>query len=292
LATTGLYLGVGSPGLPDRPRAARLAIPLDQLPASEVIARVEARLKEVPEDVRGWDLIAPIYLQRNRFRDAQTAFRNALQIGGETPQRQAGLASALVAEARGAVTDEAFALFQTASAAAPALIRPRFWLAAGLEQRQRPDAAIAMYQSILSLKPADARLVNAVQARLAELTPQQERRKAADAAKDAQPKDEPGPDAAQIADAGKMTPAARREMIEGMVASLDARLRQNGKDLAGWQRLIRSYIVLGRTTDAQNALSRARKALADETADLAALNQMAAAAGLSQPDAVGEQQTQ
>ena len=45
-------------------------------------------------------------------------------------------------------------------------------------------------------------------------------------------------------------------MIETMVASLDEKLKQNPRDTEGWMRLIRSYVVLGKTDEARAALRR------------------------------------
>jgi cytochrome c-type biogenesis protein CcmH len=70
-------------------------------------------------------------------------------------------------------------------------------------------------------------------------------------------------------------------MIEQMVAGLDQRLSEDGRDLAGWQRLIRAYTVLGRRDDALAALARARAALAQETQSLEALGELAKSLGLA-----------
>ncbi len=55
---------------------------------------------------------------------------------------------------------------------------------------------------------------------------------------------------------------------------------QLGRDLAGWQRLIRALTVLGRKDEAVAALGRARKSLADEPTALAALSDLAKSLGL------------
>src|SRR5690606_5030859 len=73
----------------------------------------------------------------------------------------------------------------------------------------------------------------------------------------------------------------RKRMIEDMVAGLDKRLTEDGRDLEGWQRLIRSYAVLGRRDDALGALTRARAALAEEAQALEALSALARTLGLS-----------
>jgi cytochrome c-type biogenesis protein CcmH len=74
----------------------------------------------------------------------------------------------------------------------------------------------------------------------------------------------PGPSAADIAAAAKMDPNAQNEMIRTMVARLADRLKQNGSDVAGWERLLRAYMVLGDQAKAQAAAADARKALAGD----------------------------
>ena len=71
----------------DEPLAARLSAPQTPPGAPDadmrtLIARAEARLKAHPEDGRGWDVLAPIYLRLNRRGDAVGAFRNAIRILG------------------------------------------------------------------------------------------------------------------------------------------------------------------------------------------------------------------
>src|SRR5690606_2847424 len=74
------------------------------------------------------------------------------------------------------------------------------------------------------------------------------------------------------------------EMIEGMVAGLDARLRENPNDAEGWQRLVRSYIVLQRTDDAQDALQRGISALGNDSAAARELAVFANELGISLPE--------
>jgi cytochrome c-type biogenesis protein CcmH len=57
-----------------------------------------------------------------------------------------------------------------------------------------------------------------------------------------------------------------------MVARLADRLKQNPNDAAGWQRLIRAYVVLGDRAKAQDALATARKNFAAQQDTLDSLN--------------------
>jgi len=69
-----------------------------------------------------------------------------------------------------------------------------------------------------------------------------------------------------------MKPDAQNEMIRGMVARLADRLKQDGSDLAGWERLLRAYMVLGDREKAHAAAADARKALAGDADKLRRLD--------------------
>ena len=77
-----------------------------------------------------------------------------------------------------------------------------------------------------------------------------------------------------------MTPEQRQQFIEQMVAGLAARLKTDGKDLAGWMQLVRSYVVLGRSEDANTALAQARSNFAGDEKSLAQLEALAQVLGL------------
>jgi cytochrome c-type biogenesis protein CcmH len=104
-----------------------------------------------------------------------------------------------------------------------------------------------MLTALLAETPADAPWREPIQAALAGLG-------------DAAPPSGPGAD--DIAAAEEMSPDEQTAMIEGMVSGLAARLEDNPDDAEGWLRLIRSYVVLGKTEDAAEA---ARAALAGVT---------------------------
>jgi cytochrome c-type biogenesis protein CcmH len=62
-----------------------------------------------------------------------------------------------------------------------------------------------------------------------------------------------------------MSEEDRNAMIETMVAGLDEKLRKDPQDLEGWFRLVRSYVVLGRASDARDAVRRATEALGKDS---------------------------
>jgi cytochrome c-type biogenesis protein CcmH len=265
VAALGLYLFLGSPQYPSQPLSARADRPQD---IAAMIAAVEHHLAVAPDDGEGWDVIAPIYLRLGRYDDAARAYGNALRLLGSAADRETRYGDALVRANGGTVTAGARAAFERAAAADASDPRPRFYLAMALAQDGKREEAIAAWTALISDAPVDASWVPIARQQLAAL---QAGEGAAPAA---------GPTAADVGAAADLTPADRQAMIEGMVASLAARLETTPGDAEGWARLVRSYMVLGRTDDARAALAKARMALVADAAGLAAVEAAAKEAGV------------
>jgi cytochrome c-type biogenesis protein CcmH len=264
LVSWGLYAAIGSPGLPAQP----LQVRLQQNPAdssiAELVARAEAHLASNPTDARGWDVLAPVYLRIGRHGDAVSAYRRAIQLDQPTPARETGLGEALAANAGGLVTVEAQAAFERALEIDPTYARARFLLATGYAQEDRMDDARAIWTAMRAELPADSPWQPLLVEALGEPP-------VADA---------PGPTQAEVEAAGAMGEAERTQMVETMVAGLDQRLRDNPNDGEGWQRLIRSYLVLGRQDEARAALDRGLAALGRDSAIGSELLALAEALGI------------
>ena len=104
IGAAALYLALGSPQLPGQPLAERAGAVRQDRSIQNLVSQVEAHLERNPNDARGYEVVAPVYLRLGRFEDAVRARRNALGYGGETAQRQADLGEALAAAANGIVT--------------------------------------------------------------------------------------------------------------------------------------------------------------------------------------------
>ncbi len=281
LVSAGVYLRLGAPNVPDMPLAARLDAPADQAPVLQMIAKVEQRLNQYPEDGKGWDVIAPIYMSLGRYPNAAEAFGNAMRILGETPQRLAGYAQAALLAGDGVVSDDVRRAALKLLELEPGRSDAQLWLALGDEQEGKLAGALASYRRILAGAPAEwpwraatEERIRAMQARLAGV-PLAEGAKTSDALA-AEPTVRPnGPSAADVAAARDMSPDQQSVMINDMVGRLAKRLDRDGKDLAGWLQLMRAYKVLGRSEDAAKALANAKRNFAD---DAKALNEIDAAA--------------
>ncbi|MCS0501108.1 c-type cytochrome biogenesis protein CcmI [Ancylobacter mangrovi] len=266
-----LYILLGSPQLSPQPLAARLNARPEEADVAVLIRKVEEHLEANPDDGRGYEVIAPIYLRIGRTSDAVRAWSNAIRLLGSSPSRQSGLGEAMVADADGVVTAEASAAFQQALAQDPKDPKARYFLGLAAEQDGKTAEAAAYWSALAADSPAGAPwlpLVHAALARVGATAP---------APQTAQM---PGPGAADVAAAEDMTPEQRSQMIRGMVERLSARLAEDGDDLEGWLRLMRAWTVLGDADKAKAAAADARDHFGKDDAALARIDALARELGL------------
>ena len=280
LAALSLYLIYGSPRLPDQPLIARLQDPASDKNLEVLVARVEARLREHPEEGEGWEVIAPVYMGWRRYADAAEAYRQSIRLLGESPKRLASYGQSLVLGTNGVVTEDARKALERALVLDPKLIEPRLVLIIAKEQDGQLAAAIEDWRDMLATAPADAPWRKLVGQRLAE-----DEAKLAGKAVPTRPEAAPGPvpqgpTPDDVAAAQNMSPADRQAMIETMVQGLANRLDQKGDDLAGWLKLVRAYTVLDRKDDALKALEKAKAQFSGNGGALQQLDALAAELGL------------
>ena len=275
LLTLALYLAYGSPSMPSGSLATRTEVGREQAQLAGMIAQVEARLRQAPDDGKGWEVIAPVYLKLGRYADAATAYANAARLQGESVKLLAGLAEASILGKDGVVTEEARTAYEKILKIEPGRVEPRFWLAVGKEQDGRLPDALADYTALLNEAPPDAAYRAAVEVRIKEISALMSA-----PGEQAPAKAPTGPSAVDLEAAARLSPEQREQMITGMVEGLAQRLKSNGKDLAGWQRLLRAYSVLGRRDDARAALAEARRNFEGDARALSALSGLAATLGL------------
>jgi cytochrome c-type biogenesis protein CcmH len=244
-----LYLALGSPRLPGAPLSARIDLPLEERSLESMIAQVEKHLEKNPQDGRGWEVLAPVYLRAGRFDEAVKARQNALRLLGPTPAREADLGEALTAAANGIVTAEAKEALDRA-ARDPDQDKAQFFLGLAAEQDGKPIEAAAIWRKLLASAKPDAPWRPLIEQSLARVDP-----KAASS----------GPTLDDMAAAQSLSPEQRSAMIAGMVERLAARLREDGSDFDGWLKLARAYVVLGQPDKARAAVADARVTFRDDS---------------------------
>jgi cytochrome c-type biogenesis protein CcmH len=138
----------------------------------------------------------------------------------------------------------------------PDELKAKFYVGLAAEQDGDRAKAAEIWRAMTKNAPADAPWLPMVREALARVDPSQ----SANAA--------PAPTADDIAAAGAMSEKDRGEMIRNMVTRLADRLKENGSDVEGWQRLLRAYLVLGEREKAVSAASAAKRALSNDTEKL------------------------
>lgn len=292
----GIYLAVGSPGQPDRPLAERLAerpvrpsqaeaeerfraeagpvVPAGGEDYAAMVAQLEEVLARRPDDAEGLRLLGTALMRQERYGEAWPVLERLIALVGAEAgaDLHAAKAESMVLAAGGYVSPEAELAIRRALETDPSNAMARYYAGLTLAQEGREAEAAVLWQGLVDTAPPDAPWRDFVAGMLAEL-----RRSLAGGV--------PGPSPEEVAAAEGMTPEARQAMIEGMVASLDARLAAENGTAEEWFRLISSYARLGRMEEAGKAYDRAIEAIGSD-ADRQALRMAVRSVGLGPDGAV------
>jgi cytochrome c-type biogenesis protein CcmH len=266
----GGYLIFGTPNMPQQPYAARFDQSPEAQRVTEMVERVEDRLREHPEDGAGWDVIAPVYLRQQQYHDAVFAFQQALRLNGESAARLEGLGEAMVLRDNGQVNQTARMAFSEALKRNPESLKAQFWVAVSDEQDGNYEQAAEAYRKIIEASPEGAPWRMMVGTRLAVVQQQL----------DPTGSSAPALSPEMMRSAEDMTREERAQMVENMVAGLAERLEAEGNDLDGWLRLMRAYTVLGKSGEAEQAAASARENFKDDPSALERINSAARQLGL------------
>lgn len=266
LVALASYLKVGAPNQPDMPIASRRAG--ENFTLAAAIPEVETRLKAHPNDGRGFQVVAPIYLRMGRFQDAARAYRASLRLLGENAEERASLGQALTMAADGVVTAEARGAIDQALVDDPKQPVARFFHAVAVEQDGDKDRARQLWEALEADTPAGAPWMDAVRQHLDKLSGATQSNAGARQAGQTR------------TDIAALPPEQRRDAIRAMVGGLAEKLSKNGHDLQGWLQLIRSYVVLGERQKAEAAIASARAQLAGDAQAPARIDELVNQLGL------------
>jgi cytochrome c-type biogenesis protein CcmH len=262
-----LYTVLGSPDLPGEPIAGRDAGGGQANSIGALIAKIETHLEAEPNDGRGWEVVAPVYMRLERYDDAVKARRNALNLLGATAEREVDLGEALTAAAGGVVTVDAKAAFERAATIEADHFKAMFYLGLAAQQDGNGGEAARIWRNLIAKAPPGAPWLAVVRQSLARVEGPSATPLGAPVVTP------PGPRPDDVAAAGEMAPEARIQMIRGMVERLAIRLHEDGSDVDGWLRLLRAYMVMGERDKAKAAAGEARGALAREPEKLRLLDE-------------------
>jgi cytochrome c-type biogenesis protein CcmH len=257
----GLYLVLGTPGIPDQPLAAREqpgSTAAGGVTLETAVANLAERLQANPDNAEGWILLGRSYVTLERYPEAAEAFRHALQLNGVEPDLAAAYGEALVAAADGQVTPDARKAFQDALGSAPDNPKARYYLALDKAQQGDLKGALQGWVDLVKIAQSDAPWLPIVRQQIgrvaAALNIDPPIAEPSASAGEAAPA---GPTRADMEAAAGMSEEDRGRMIRSMVDRLAARLEENPDDREGWLRLARAYEVLGEPDKARDARARA-----------------------------------
>jgi cytochrome c-type biogenesis protein CcmH len=276
------------------PAAAAQTAPPDH-EVNAMVERLAERLKKDGSDVQGWLQLVRSYRVLNQNGKMETALADARKALASDPDKLKQFNDGAVAAASAApaaaipapnAAEVAAAAKQTPAQQDQSIVAMvqrladrlkkdgsdvNGWLQLVrsyrvLEQQDKMQAAIADARKALAgdqdkLKQFNAGIDAATSVAAAPPPPAAPMAPQAPAAP---PAGMPGPSAADIAAAAQMKPDQQNEMIRSMVARLADKLKADGSDVAGWERLLRAYMVLGDHAKAVAAAADARKALAGD----------------------------
>ncbi|WP_293676479.1 c-type cytochrome biogenesis protein CcmI [uncultured Phenylobacterium sp.] len=289
LAGTGLYLAIGKPNVAAAPGVKAAQAPgapgangAPHADADSVIAQLETQMQQNPGNAEGWRMLGWSYLQTGRNAEAAVAYGRAAALDPTNADYLSAQGEATVLASEGTVTPVAQDVFRKALAADPADPRARYYLGVARDQAGDHEGAINDWVALLKSAPPDAPWAADVRGFVEKVAAERKidiagRLPPLAAAPAASPR---GPTQEQMAAAQTMSPADRQQMIQGMVSGLDARLKQNPRDLAGWQQLMRARMVLGQTGEAQAAYREASRAFAGSPGEQQTLRQAARQLGV------------
>lgn len=227
----GAYGLMGRPDMPSMPLAGRSDVAAANMDIESALAQIEARLSETPDDVRGWTVVAPVYMQAGRFADAERAYRRIIELSGPTADLQTSLAETLILQSNGEADAEAMDLLRAAAASDPAHVLSRLYIAAELTRAGQYDEAVTAWQEIIGMSSGDEPWLTAARQGL------------------------------EVAQNGGAAPAGpspdEAQMINQMVSGLAERLDREGGTVEEWAQLVRAYTVLGDTNRAQQSYDKA-----------------------------------
>jgi len=262
----------------------------------EVIAGLEKKLQENPDDAESWRMLGWSYFETGKFAESATAMKRATTLDPDNPEYWSMLGEALVMASDGRqVPPDAAAAFRNALKHDAKDPRARYFLAVQKDISGDHEGAIDDWFALLEDTPADApyaadirRVIGQVAenegidvaARLAKATPTAPTGGIATDGPAVATAAIPGPSRQQMQEAAALPAGQQEAMIANMVDGLDKRLQANPKDANGWIMLIRSRMQLGQTVQAKQALDRGLAAFRNDGAEAKRIREAAAALGV------------
>ena len=251
------YYSLGSPGVT---YSASVAEEDSEQPTIQDLLQIaEKRLESNPDDSNGWEVIAPVYLRMQRYGDAINAYENVLRVEGRSPEMLLKLTDVHIEQGQGQINEQAKELIAEVLSLDKENAIATFYTGIIALQNDRADETMRIWQAMIDGAKGNEEWLPVVRGRIAELKTLEKSPLL------------PGPDEETIKAAEEMEPEERQAMIAQMVSNLAEKLETNPDNKAGWERLVRAYMVLGRKDDARAAFGKAKTQFANDHSFITAL---------------------
>ncbi len=250
-----LYAYYGNPKISDVPLQVRLQGAIVNQDFAALVASVETHLASDPNDLKGWQVLAPAYKHEKRWSDAAEAYANILRLAPASGENIADYAEMLVFDSEGMVTAEAHKAFLEALKIDPRNPRGRYFHALAVKQEGKTEEARKLFEAFLADSPANAAWRPMVEREIRDLSGAKV----------------PAPSNEQVAQVQAMSAGDQAAMIKNMMDGLEKKLGTDSRDLNGWLRLIRARVVSDDMEKARASLQTARNIFKDEPSSLESL---------------------
>ncbi|WFE75593.1 c-type cytochrome biogenesis protein CcmI [Roseinatronobacter sp. S2] len=256
----------------------------DRADLEPMVAQLREALANRPDDVRGHILLAQNESRLGNFPAAAVAQARVVELRGDDADAQeyAFWLDLLVLAAGGMVSPEAEEVIEQILRRDPANGVALYYTGRMYAQTGRPDLTFRVWRRLHDQSAGDAPWMPEIRASLPELA-----QISGEPRYQLPPRPAPAsaggraPSAADIDAAMEMSGEDRAAMIEDMVASLSARLANDGGTADDWAQLVRALTVLDQREQATAILQEARTVFAARAEDLALINAVAEDVGLS-----------
>ncbi len=146
--SAGLYNHVGSPNVP----SGRGGDSLEDM--AQVMAALEARLADNPDDIKGWQMLARSNMSLQRFGEAVTAYERVMQLeDGRNAQTMVDLALAILSRDDTPIEGRPAALIDSALAMDPNNPAALFYSGIAAANNGDTDLAAERWEILLGLNP-------------------------------------------------------------------------------------------------------------------------------------------
>ena len=154
ILAVGIYLMIGSPdavNVDSLPLADTTASSEMQPDVDTMLAQMKEQLKDRPDDVRGWTLLANALMGTARYAEAVEAYRVLISLQPDNPEILIRLADAIAMTQNGVLAGEAEQLITRALVLSPDQPQGLWLYGIAAEQRGKFDEALVIFNRLLSM---------------------------------------------------------------------------------------------------------------------------------------------